>query len=145
MCLFYTAGCLWGWPAQIPWPQPCQSIKQHVRVSLSTGQSCPRCWMIKMVWWDQFEWGNLAVPHVFPGYVLPWARIYFAMLPWFRDHSQQTTCQDVLRGERFYWYRCRLFHSTWPVSQAVPLGLFVYGCSCQGCSCANVVLCDHSW
>lgn len=60
----------------------------------------------------------------------------FGMLPWFRDPSQQTTCQYVLEGERFYWYRCRLFHSTWPQSQAVPLGVFVYGCSC-----VNVVLC----
>lgn len=68
----------------------------------------------------------------------------FAMLPWFRDHSQQTTCQYVLEGERFYWYRCRLFHGTWPQSQAVPLGVFVYGCSCRCCSCVDVMLC-RSW
>lgn len=142
MCLFYIAG-LWRYCiAERPWFQPCQCIKQHIGVTLSTGQGCPYCWILKTVWWHQFEWSHLVYLMSFLGMFYYGPGACFTTLPWFRDHSQQTTCQGVWEGERFYWYRCRLFHGPWPQSQSVPLGVFVYGCSCQ--CCVNVLL-FHWW
>lgn len=138
MCLFYIAGLWRCCIAETLVP----AIKQCIGGTLSTGQGCPYCWILKTVWWHQFEWSHLVYPMSFLGMFYHGPGACFSTLPWFGDHSQQTTCQDVLEGKRFYWYRCRLFHGPWPQSQLVPLRVFVYGCSCQ--CCVNVLL-FHSW